>query len=213
MKTEHNLNAEVTWEGKEQQISAINDSILRRLKVETAPLHRRVERRFKIIDPHLTLDQYVHWLVRLYGYYEPFEQLLEPWSSEIAIDWSCRRKTPLLLSDLTRLGVAKERISSLPMCCSFPVLTNIGSVFGALYVFEGSTLGGRIIANHLKNTLKLEVDNGANFFLPYGADPKPQWSAFQSKLVEVAASDFQANEIIRAAMETFESFDKWLAGS
>ena len=199
-------------EKQHESIAAI-DSILQRLKFETAPYHRQVERRFKIIDPELTLDKYLNWLGRLYGYYEPFERMIEPWSSEIAIDWSCRRKTPLLVKDLTCLGVAKETITSLPMCCSFPDLTNIGSIFGALYVFEGAALGGRIIANHLGNALKLEVDNGANFFLPYGADPKPQWLAFQSRLCEVAESDFQANEMIRAAIETFASFDVWLADS
>lgn len=213
MKKQHNLTTAETWAETDHGANLFNDSILQRLKVETAPLHRQVERRFKIMDPQLTLDQYVHWLGRLYGYYGPFEQMIETWSSEIVIDWSCRRKTPLLFKDLTCLGVSKTAITSLPMCSSFPVLKNLGSVIGALYVFEGATLGGRIVANHLKNTLKLDVDNGVNFFLPYGTDPKPQWSAFQSRLCEVAASDFQANEIIRAAMETFDSFDVWLAGS
>jgi heme oxygenase len=195
---------------KNYNLNTSNNSILQRLKFETAPYHRQVEQRFKILDPQLSLDSYINWLSRLYGYYEPFERMIEPWSSELALDWSCRRKSPLLVRDLTHLGVAKESIASLPVCSSFPVLASLASVFGALYVFEGATLGGRIIANHLENSLKLEVENGASFFSPYGVNPKPQWLAFQSRLCEVAASDFQANETIIAAMETFKSFDEWL---
>jgi heme oxygenase len=197
---------------KHQDSKDADHSILQRLKTATASQHSQVERCFKILDPHLSLDQYIDWLARLYGYYEPFEHMIEPWSSEIAINWSGRCKTPLLIRDLARLGVTEERITSLPICHSLPVLTNIGSLFGALYVFEGSTLGGCFIANHLANILKLDAENGMGFFLPYGFDPKPQWLAFQSRLCEVAASDFHENQIILAAKETFGSFNAWLAG-
>ena len=196
---------------KKQYFSDSDHSILQRLKTATASRHRQVEQRFKILDPQLSLDQYINWLARLYGYYEPFERMIEPWSVEIAIGWTDRRKTPLLVKDLSLLGLTNEEIASLPACHSLPVLTNIGSLFGALYVFEGATLGGRFIANHLSNILKLDAENGAGSFLPYGVDPKPHWLAFQSRLCEVAASDFNENQIILSAKETFDSFDAWLA--
>ena len=86
---------------KNYNLNTSNNSILQRLKFETAPYHRQVEQRFKILDPQLSLDSYINWLSRLYGYYEPFERMIEPWSSELALDWSCRRKSPLLVRDLT----------------------------------------------------------------------------------------------------------------
>ena len=101
---------------KHQDSKDADHSILQRLKTATASQHSQVERRFKILDPHLSLDQYIDWLARLYGYYEPFERMIEPWSSEIAINWSDRCKTPLLIRDLARLGVTEERIASLTIC-------------------------------------------------------------------------------------------------
>jgi len=58
---------------KHQDSKDADHSILQRLKTATASQHSQVERRFKILDPHLSLDQYIDWLARLYGYYEPFE--------------------------------------------------------------------------------------------------------------------------------------------
>ena len=64
----------------------------------------------------LFMQLIINNVVKLDSYYEPFERMIEPWSSEIAINWSGRCKTPLLIRDLARLGVTEERITSLPIC-------------------------------------------------------------------------------------------------
>lgn len=188
-----------------------SQSILHRLKNETESHHRRVEKRFQILDPQLTLTRYREWLVRLYGYYDPLECLVEPWCAEIAIDWPERRKTPLLAQDLLRLGMTQPQLDALPRCEKLPVIDTIANVFGALYVFEGSTLGGRFIAHHLATHLHLNTTNGASFFLPYGDDPKPRWHAFQKRLLDIASSDDITENIIATAAKTFDSFEAWLS--
>jgi len=79
-------------------------------------------------------------------------------------------------------------------------------------VFEGSTLGGRFIANHLANILKLDAEMYGLLPCLTGSIPNLSGWLSKSRLCEVAASDFHENQIILAAKETFGSFDAWLAG-
>lgn len=188
-------------------------SILERIKQTTSGQHRRVEKLFNILDPQLTISQYNVWLESLYGYYVPFERAIEPWAEQLAIDWQQRRKAPLLKKDLEYLGVTPERIAVLPHCSQIPEFKDIASVIGAVYVFEGATLGGRFIANHLANKLNLDSNSGASFFLPYGSDPKPQWQFFQNRLLEIADSVAEEDSIIASAGAVFASFEAWLAKS
>lgn len=183
------------------------------LKAATASHHRRIEARFRILDPKLDLSRFAGWLERLYGYYAPFERAVDPWAGVLDIDWAARRKAPLLRRDLACLGADRARIEALPLCGELPELADVASLFGAIYVFEGSTLGGRYIAGHLASTLRLDATTGASFFQPYGPDPKPRWQAFQSRLCQVASTPDLEARIIRSACETFESFDRWLAAS
>ena len=185
-------------------------SIIHRLKQDTAAHHKRVERQFRILDPQLSLQRYQEWLMRLYGYYAPFEEQISHWSVSIGLDWDNRRKTPLLIRDLSYFGILEQQRQGLPICETLPLMTNIAQVFGALYVFEGSTLGGHFIAQHLTKHLQLDVDQGAAFFLPYGSDPRPSWQAFQLRLLEVASTPEQEALILASACNTFDSFGEWL---
>lgn len=187
-----------------------NTSLLNHLKETTSVQHKRVERQFGLLDPELNLQQYQAWLMHLYGYYAPLEEQLSVWSAALAINWEKRRKIPWLIRDLAYLGVSDKQREEQARCQALPPLTNIAEVFGALYVFEGSTLGGQFIAQHLAKRLQLNADQGAGFFLPYGSDPRPCWKAFQLRLLEVGSTPEQEARIITSACNTFESFESWL---
>lgn len=72
------------------------------LRRHTAPYHKAVERQFDIIGRLRSVDRYIDLLVRLYGFYEPFEAALgaavERWA--LPFDFDARRKSPLIARDL-----------------------------------------------------------------------------------------------------------------
>ena len=56
-----------------------------------------------------------------------------------------RYRAPLILEDLARLGFPAQP----PLCLAMPSLRTHAQLLGALYVMEGSTLGGQVIARQL----------------------------------------------------------------
>jgi hypothetical protein len=44
-----------------------------RLQHATRPFHSRLESRFRLLDPHLTVDEYRALLRQFYGFYKPLE--------------------------------------------------------------------------------------------------------------------------------------------
>ena len=185
--------------------------ILNRLKLETADLHRQVEERFRILDPALTRQGYVLKLERLLGLHQPLEMLIESWRDRLDIDWDARRKAHLLRADLEYLGRTPAEIAQLPCCKALPELSDLGAVLGCVYVLEGSTLGGRMIARHLAQHLGVVPGQGASFFSAYGEALMPRWRSFQQRLAELATSETPEDRIIDGARATFISFGDWMA--
>ena len=182
--------------------------ILARIKAATASAHRSVEKHFKILDPELTIPHFIAWLELLYGFYAPFEAMLQPWSEQLsAIDWQKRLKTPLLKQDLEHLGITSQ--ANLLLCPDLPTLSDYPSVLGAIYVVEGSTMGGRVIAQHLEKNLDLNVNNGASFFLPYGEQFMENWQSFRLYLASAAANPDHEQIIIASAISTFAKLEQW----
>jgi heme oxygenase len=63
-----------------------------------------------------------------------------------------------------------------------PEFTSFPHALGALYVLEGSTLGGRIILRHLE-THTVDIPSDAmSFFAGHGAETGSMWRAFVAKL-------------------------------
>jgi len=186
--------------------------ILALLRTGTASRHERMERTFRIMDPGLTREGYRAWLERLYGFHAPFEAAVSAAAELLDLDWEARRKAPLIRRDLASLGVAPDAIEALPACPDLPRPEGPEALIGALYVFEGSTLGGRHIALHLARTLGLGAESGAGCFAPYGPDPMPRWRAFQARLCALATSPAAEAAILQSACGTFDRFGHWLAG-
>jgi len=184
--------------------------ILERIKHETLPQHKRLERAFRILDPDLTREDYRYWLERLYGLHAGFEAVIDPWAAALDIDWTNRRKTPWLRRDLLSLGCREVELDGIPICDALPDTDSPGRVFGVLYVLEGSTLGGRHIALALEKRLGLTADNGAMFFNAYGDLLMPRWQSFRARLSAAATTQFVEQQMIGAARETFETFEHWL---
>ena len=85
-------------------------------------------------------------------------------------------------------------------------------MLGALYVIEGSTLGGIKIARALKGRIGDETGAGRSFFLGRGERHGAMWAEYLSQLETLSEDPAQAEEAIDASVATFEAFEAWMAG-
>lgn len=90
-----------------------------------------------------------------------------------------------------------------------PEITSPSAAFGALYVMEGSTLGGTIIAKRVREELDLQ-EEGVKFFSGYKNDTGRRWKFFKDKLTEYSVSRPQEEDtVIASACDTFEKLSRW----
>lgn len=183
--------------------------ILTRLREETRPQHEAAEAALNLMRDDLSRDEYQHVLIKFHGVYRPLEASLAklPWSAH-GIDHAARLKRPALDSDLRTLGIDDPDV--LPVCPGTPAPRTIDEGFGCLYVLEGATLGGRIIAPHIERVLGLTPDDGIRFFSGYGTDTGAMWQAFREALTTHATDNPRDDQIVQSAAATFTALLHWL---
>jgi heme oxygenase len=183
------------------------------LRRRTAHLHDMVERRVDIGGRLGSVDRYADLLARLYGFYEPFEAHLGTAAARwgLPLDFDARRKAPLIARDLADLGLTAPAVEALPRCGWEPPSGGPAPALGCLYVVEGATLGGRLIARDAERRLGLGPGTGGAFFMAYGADLGPRWRTFCSVLAGASSTPVAEGEIVAAACDTFAAFGCWLA--
>jgi heme oxygenase len=187
------------------------ESILARLKAATRAEHDAIEATLDFLGPDLDRHAYQQRLARLFTFYEPLEPLLAgaaDWA-HWGIDFDARRKSAHLAADLRWLGHGPS--ASWPRCAALPPLSSAAAAFGCLYVLEGATLGGRIIARHLVGTLGLGADSGAGYFSAYGDRGGSMWKAFQAALTAFAEQTEDSEAIVASAVATFDALRLWCA--
>ena len=114
-----------------------------RLKIETHKSHIDVE---KLIIPRIKkLDakrSYTSLLKIFYGYFKPIEDKLDAIvDNELLPDYAERRKASAILEDIE--FVNRETCET--VWKDLPEIETSEQALGALYVMEGSTLGGTIL--------------------------------------------------------------------
>ena len=80
---------------------------------------------------------------------------------------------------------------------------------GALYVLEGSTLGGQIILKHLQKTMSPGF-KGSQYFSAYQYKTGSMWKSFLQQLNAMPQSIFNEHQMIAGAKKTFEIIDNIL---
>jgi heme oxygenase (biliverdin-IX-beta and delta-forming) len=184
------------------------------LRRHTAPYHDTLERTVDIYHRLDSSSRYADLLARLYGFYEPFEAALDLVAArwEMPIDVDARRKAPLIACDLAALGGPHSVVDGPSRCVGLPRPTSPAIALGCLYVTEGATLGGRIIARLVERRLGLGPRDGASFFHGYGDDTGPRWRALCSLIAAASCSTEAEDAILAGAIETFIAYDRWLEG-
>lgn len=77
------------------------------------------------------------------------------------------------------------------------------SMLGYLYVFEGSSLGGRVLSHWVSRTFNLTDGRGYAYLQPYGDDLQSHWQTFAGRMNQLQLSDRERAMIVDAAQEAF----------
>lgn len=176
------------------------------LKKITYPEHQASEKKMIIALKALeTKEDYIRMLNWLYGFYSPMETLIRrQLTSDVFPDMDKRCRAEYLLWDIQRSGLA---VPSPDTCHELPAIDSIDRALGALYVLEGSTLGGRIIAGMVSR--QLGTTDSLSFFNGYGAETGTMWQSFKEFLDQPRSED-QKTDIIDTAKATFITFKNWI---
>jgi heme oxygenase len=153
-------------------------------------------------DGTVTLPEYRALLISLYGFYQPFETAISP--ERIRTGW--------LERDLASLGVAAAALPGIRLCADIPRYDSLARRLGALYVVEGSALGGRMLCRGLDGLLGAAAMEGRRFFAGRGAHTSAAWRDFLDRLEPAGAEPMGRAALVSAALETFLVFETWLNG-
>jgi heme oxygenase len=183
-------------------------NLLQRLKIETASAHERAEEAFDLQARTRSMRAYRDLLARLYGFHAVWEPRAEAALADAGF-FRGRRKVPFLRVDLRELGMTGAAIGRLALCEPTVAMRSPAEAWGSMYVVEGSTLGGAIIARHVEHSLGLGRHNGCHYFRCYGRNVRPMWTAFGARLL-TRCSQAEEDVVIAAACRTFEMLHSWL---
>ncbi|MBT1702896.1 biliverdin-producing heme oxygenase [Chryseosolibacter indicus] len=177
------------------------------LKEQTAYAHQVLEKKLVTRIKNIrSVEDYATLLKVMYGYYAAIEIQIQPYiTDESLLNFTARRKADSILDDISSF----MPVGQLPLCTDLPVVKSYAQSLGVLYVLEGSTLGGQIIAKMIANQLNLKDKKGISFFLGYGEKTQVMWESFKEKL-DQPFNDFEKEEIIGAANDTFITFKNWI---
>lgn len=178
------------------------------IKDFTRTVHHNLEKTLIARIKGITnVEAYIGLLAMMYGFYEPMEKAIDRYMSAGSIPhYALRRKASALLDDI-RFFIPGYQPQALAK--QLPVINSYPAALGSMYVMEGSTLGGKIIAGMVQNQLQLQHGTGTSFFNSYGNEADKMWQSFRSKLDE-PFSDTDKTTIITAAENTFKTFKTWV---
>ena len=183
--------------------------ILQRLRRETHAQHEAVEaNRFNqaLGAGTVTAADAAWFLSKLFGFVLPLEEGINQLAPLLDPGWELanRRRAYLIPADLQDLLGCSAL--PLPLCPVRPPLATATQALGVLYVLEGSTLGGQVIARQLE---KAGLGAARRYFTAYGALTGPRWQA-TCRLLAAAATPENEAEIVASATRTFHDLARWL---
>jgi heme oxygenase (biliverdin-IX-beta and delta-forming) len=184
--------------------------LAQRLKTETRPHHDQVEKlahSAKIMDGSLSLAEYAELLAAQYWLHLATEpQIGGALGPELsaALAWPLRQKLAWLRTDLA--ACAPEVLAApVPAVAQKFQISGVAQAWGALYVLEGSTLGGAVIRRHLAQNPHLAGHVAEfQFYGGYGPLTGERWKQFQTELENWSlAHPAQHDAVVEKATATF----------
>lgn len=176
------------------------------LRRETRLDHEAVENIMPVMRKDLDRDMYLSVLRRLFGIVEAWETTsrtgLPPKLIPLAEE---RSRLGLLTDDLQDFGVVDLNLPK-PI---LPCFTGVAETLGAMYVMEGSRLGGQFIARHVESVLGLTSGRGSRYFRGFGDETGRKWTELL-KVLETEVPAHETADSIRGAKKMFSAFGEWM---
>jgi len=171
------------------------------LKQNTAEFHDAAEKLFssdKIFSKTFTLEDYkkiIHnnYLMLLHSEEKIFNSLSEKYSEKLHLDK--RIKLPLIEKDMASLSIENKTLTH------DLEFANENEALGAMYVIEGSTLGGNVIAKQLSKTEGFD-EVTFNFFGCYQENTGPMWKNFK-EVLDTEITEENYNEVLSGAKKLY----------
>lgn len=179
-----------------------------RLKRLTAPFHTMIEaNRFatSLMSGAMSLDEYGEWLLRYYAFHKRIEECFDLFQNEALaydLDVEMRKKVALLEADLQSLDVVIPADTG----CEVHTIGSLHDLFGSMYVLEGSTMGGMVIAKQIER--HFGSDAPKSYFLPYRERHMEMWRGFLSALATFHEKSGEDERIVVAACATYLYLNK-----
>lgn len=178
--------------------------------------HEDVESHMDLMRPDLGLKDYACLLQKYHAFYHALEQFLMGRAAQSSgfAQFYCRDrlKTAWLASDLKALdaevdapadALLQERLAIL--------LASEQRLLGALYVIEGSMLGGSVLAKQFRKRFGLSPEAGLMFFSGYGSQIREKWLATLGLLAQFDHDPAARRETVEGARSMFRLFKEHLA--
>jgi heme oxygenase len=181
------------------------------LKEATKVNHQLLEKQLiGIIRSIHSKQDYAKLLVCFFGFIAGLEiDITAHLDVSVLPDYANRRKSAAIANDLQLLGVA---LPPMPDTIALPQFNDHYQALGALYVLEGSTLGGKIICKMILQQLNLADMSELTFFYGYGGETDSMWQRFKDTL-DNAQNENEKDTIIQSANDTFVLLKQWFTAS
>jgi heme oxygenase len=168
-----------------------------RLRQETRSAHGELDESLHLIDRLSSMQQRANVLAGYHRFHHAAEAAIALFLGAIAdLDFAARRRSRLIAEDISILGQ-----QMLPDPATSLDIRTPSQAFGALYVLEGSSLGGRVILKELKRRgVPLA---GLGFLDPYGFNTGPRWRSFLAILEREVDSSEQQRDAVTGALNAF----------
>ncbi len=175
----------------------LNERIKNETKEGHQTLEKHVVQRLKSITSNA---DYADLLKYFYAYFLDLEKNIAAHIPETLTNFfQHRRNANHIAADIKELGYALDNLPKTEL----PPITNKNQAIGALYVLEGSIMGGPHIVKMLEQK---GITEGFNFFKGYGDLSGQKWGEFTGIINNEVNEDLAIDEAISSAKETFQQF-------
>ena len=183
-------------------------SLLRdRLRCATQKAHEVLEGSLDLLHQPPEREYFVRLLVRFHGFHRIWDSAVARQLPDTVLP---RPRVVLIEHDLRALGLNENAIRTICTLAPCAAATRLGdhpdTALGSAYVLEGSTLGGRVITEHLSEASWCPP-GGLQYFNPYGDKTGSNW---QAMLRHIAVAPGDTDRIVAGALCTFEILQEWL---
>jgi heme oxygenase len=159
-----------------------------------------------LVRPDLSLQHYGCVLRSFLWLYTPLQDALARSIEQAGGGFELADRVGWLQADIAHLGLSRDLP---PAPWQPPAMDSAGKLVGALYVIEGSTLGGQVISRQISASLGLTAPHGARFFNGWGEQTEARWNTFWRYADEICTAADHATAAV-AAVAFFDALRRGL---